>query len=153
MAFYIDTCLTELHCILSVSRRGATVSIIINSGFLWLFIYAKENEMPQIYLQSTLVFFSCLFSAEQAAVAGGEGAFPGLHERRDADCRRWGFLQRCAQLLWGKTLWCSFLFQIDFQILWPLGCDKCLQLEFWWGTNFTTIKNTFYKHYKMFLKL
>ncbi len=56
MAFYIDTCLTELHCILSVSRRGATVSIIINSGFLWLFIYAKENEMPQLYLQSTLVF-------------------------------------------------------------------------------------------------
>lgn len=45
-----------------------------------------------------------LFPAEQAAVAGGERTFPGFPEGRDSDRGRRGFLQRCAQLLRGKTL-------------------------------------------------
>lgn len=69
----------------------------------FFFLLNKWEVMPLITSLVNSCFFSFLFSAKQAAVTGGKGAFPGLPERRDTDCRRWGFLQRCAQLLWGKN--------------------------------------------------
>lgn len=67
-------------------------------------------------------------SGEQAAAAGGEGAFPGLPQWRNSDCGGWSFLQRCEELLWGKT--------ILSRLCSPLGKPKqgCfLALQVWGG--------------------
>lgn len=96
--------LSHLFCFLSSSSLPLHLSRITTSYQPLSPRFSSLSRSLSILSCISLLHHLFFISGEQAAAAGGEGAFSVLPQWGNSDCGRWSFLQRCEKLLWGKSI-------------------------------------------------